>query len=162
MITHRWGSYVIQRLILRSEEFRKFVLTYFKSQNTFRLFSNQYASRALQALAESNDVFRDSLLLFGVQNFDDVYSNLASAYLHISCVKLCTSNYTLTKLSTILQLNSLRSLMIHKLKKRFLIALSSVCSNDVLSVIWKSLKRDKPIAKMFMDKQIVYLISQVV
>ena len=43
-----------------------------------------------------------------------------------------------------------------------MIALSSVCTDDVLSFIWKSLQRDKPIEKMFMDKQIVYLISQVV
>ena len=86
LIIHQFGNYVIQRLAVRNQVFQKAVVNHCIA-NFKKLMLNEYASRVLQCLIETEPCFYCEALPYFTKNLEKVLDNQPATHLVISCIK---------------------------------------------------------------------------
>ena len=86
LMTHKFGSFVVQRLIAKHEAAFHQVTEISKSQFKI-LILNEYSSRVIQLLVEKSDDFCEFAMLFFQSNFNVAITSSSACHLLVSSLK---------------------------------------------------------------------------
>lgn len=125
LITHKFGSYVLQKLLSKDDLTMDLLMAYCL-ENFNSLILNEYSSRVMQSLIEKSSDFRKKALEKFEANFDLSLSKTTSVFLLISCIKCAEDSREYRFL--ILKLRSSPCLIGLKIFQRVLLAYVQHCS----------------------------------
>lgn len=155
LATHKFGSYVLARIVARSESLRKLVQDY--TLLSFEvLVRDEFANRLMQSLAEQDPWYRSQITVRWCKLWDNLISEIAPVYLLTACVKasLCPRDLELVRDKLLSDPNQLLQ---SKYKKRVLVSFASVCNTSHLYEIYCALIKRATLIRIFNDKFLAYV-----
>ena len=129
---HKYGSYVLQRLIIRDAYSMNFLSSYF-NKNFLILMHNEFSSRIMQLLIECSASFRKTSINQLKANFSNALTSSPASHLIKACIKNVTN---LEELSFILnKLEENPKMISNSIFRNVLIAYAQICSQSNLQKI---------------------------
>lgn len=157
LLCHATGNYTIQRLIKREASFASNLSSYCKS-HFFNLAANEYASRAMQILIETQKPFRVFALTTFRRNLEAYLGNFSSVFLASSAIK-AADNETQRDIFGHMLYTDLGKSLSKKNFKRLVISYITSCSYESLATISELISDLYPkLDDFFQDKYSVLLL----
>lgn len=156
LITHHFGNYCLQKIIMRDEDFRReaeaYCLGHLKS-----LVFNEYSSRTMQTLVENSDSFRRSFLTFAAGDTRSISKRISYVFLVTSAINCSKTEGEILPLLTDLAINNDRWLG-KKYMKRVIVSLIQKCSYESLNLIYQLFTEKVAFTDHFGDRYRVYIV----
>ena len=156
LITHHFGNYCLQKIIMRDEAFRReteqYCLGHLKS-----LVFNEYSSRTMQTLVENSDSFRRSFLNFAAGDTRSISKRISYVFLVTSAINCSKTEEEMLPLLNDLASNSDRWFG-KKYMKRVIVSLIQKCSHQSLNLIFQLFTQKADFTDHFCDRYRVYIL----
>lgn len=134
LIIHQTGNFVLQKIMKKNSQFSCFVSDY-----CFKLFKslseNEYSSRVMQCLIESDPSFRKRVLTLFREDLNSYIQTFSSAFLVSVAVRMADTEYERDILKSSLKLHPKRWLA-KKYFKRVLVAYIISCASEELDSLY--------------------------
>jgi len=138
LMTHCIGNYAVQKLLIRSIEFRAFVSSY-ATDNFKALSSNEFSSRCLQVLVEIDSGFRLMALRKFEADLDGYLSRITAVFILVSAIKHSKSFAEIQFVQRVLRSYPTRYVN-SKSFKRVLITYCEICPQKELDSIFTTVR----------------------
>ena len=150
LVGHSTGNFVVQKLARQSASFAELVADHCRANFT-KMAANEFSSRVMQCLIETNVNFRLHALALFRQNLDTYTQTFSAAFLVSVAVRCADSDEERDIISHTLAVNPKRWLS-RKYFKRVLVAYVAVCSESALLNLFALLVRTLSGYDFFRDR----------
>ena len=150
LVSHPSGNFVVQKLIRGYPNFSELVASYCRA-NFARLAANEFSSRVMQCLIETNPVFRKHSLNLFRKDLETYTRTFAAAFLVSVAVRCADSDEERDLLSGTLAISP-KSWLARKYFKRVLVAYRAVCSQTALERLFFLLAKTMAPYDFFRDR----------
>lgn len=139
LLKHPFGNYVVQRLLLRSEYVRK-ATSQHCLQNLKEYAVNEFSSRVMQALAETDIFFRREIIQCATRHFVEFSQNISATLLVCACIRVSGGSSELDRLVEVVLYYFAKPADPNGYLLRHVVALVRVCPLNALVRIFGILK----------------------
>lgn len=154
LLTERYGSFVLQKLIRRSVAFAGFVKK--QLQEDFSKYAmNEFSSRIIQILAENDGEFLEVVLNQFCLKWRKLLKSISAVFCISACIKLVPQRCHDRILDLLVK--DAHVMLRSKHHKRILVSFLDVCSHQHLDAIYRILIHQRSLTEVFNDKYLVYI-----
>ena len=156
LITHKFGSYLIQKMLLRDRRTVGTVATFCRRQ-FINLSNNEYSSRVMQRVIEQSADFRKFANASFKKNLEYYLQSVPSGFLVSSAIAKAQTEDERDILSEYLQKNPSRWFE-NKYLKKILVTYLTSCSSEKLNHYSAWLKIDQSVFSFLQDKHSCFIL----
>lgn len=160
LISHAFGSYIIQKLCLLSQPFKLIVIDYCL-YNMIELSSNEYSSRVMQVLAENIPGFRIKLFREAAANFSVAMRSMSWVLLLNACVRAAQSSTEYQDLLVKLCLNPQQRTDSKTYYFKLVVSIVRVCSPEALTQLYHAFRPIMTCPSLFASKNRLLILSSI-
>lgn len=139
LLVDPFGNYVIQRLVVRSEEIRQATVRTC-IQNLKAYAQNEFSSRVMQTLAESDPIFRRQIIACASRHFLEFSKSISATLLVCACIRATGGSPDLEQLIEVILYHFAQPIDPAGYLLRHVVALVRVCPLGALVRIFHVLK----------------------
>ena len=154
LIFDKYGNYVIQRLALKNEKFKKVIQNYCR-QHFANCVCNEFSSRVLETLFESDATFAGQCVGLFQSNLESLVNCFPAAF----AVKSAIKNSPQGKLSSLFHTLFEQSIPNNKFYKRITSVFLECCSQEDLIRAGEHLYSTYPVSHFLSDKSSVQILQ---
>ena len=154
----KYGSYVLQRLAIRSVRFARFLQYVLAEANGAAedFLTNEYSSRLIQLLAEWDQLFLERLMNKFCSQWEYFSRSMPAIFCLAACIRLAPPKFHRTVLQLLLR-NGV-ALLHSKHIKRILVSLIEVCGEEELNVLYEFFLGHFNLHNMMNDKYLAIVL----
>ena len=160
LISHAFGSYIIQKLCLLSPSFKQVVIDYCL-HNMMNLSSNEYSSRVMQVLAENIPAFRLKLFRDAADNFTVAMRSMSWVLLLNACVRAAQSSQEYEELLVKMCQNPQQRTDSKTYYFKLVVSIVRVCSPEALSQLYHAFRPIMTCPSLFSSKNRLLILSSI-
>ena len=160
LISHAFGSYIIQKLCLLSPPFKQVVIEYCL-HNMMNLSSNEYSSRVMQVLAENIPAFRLKLFRDAADNFTVAMRSMSWVLLLNACVRAAQSSQEYEELLVKMCQNPQQRTDSKTYYFKLVVSIVRVCSPEALSQLYHAFRPIMTCPSLFSSKNRLLILSSI-
>ncbi len=158
LLVSKFGCHIVKTLLSKSDQLfsRLSVLV----MNSFEaLCSDQFASKVVQSMAESNFAFRVLCIEKICECWDRIYNYISTTYLLTFCLKNTPADSAQFKLVGQCLIDRIDSITRNKYNKRFLVSYLETCPQNQLNTFFKALRFEQLFHRRCKDKYMLRVFA---
>lgn len=159
LITHNFGSYLVQRMLTRDRRLAPHLIRFCQS-NFLLLANNEYSSRVMQRLMELSPSFRIFAMKSFRYNLCSFTEGVAAGFLVSAGILKAHSEEERDIFTHSIQKQTMTQLLENKYFKKILVTYIASCSEARLDAIFESLGIEDSIFSFLQDKHSCFVIMK--
>jgi hypothetical protein len=139
LLKHPLGNYVLQRLLIRSDDIRT-ATSRICLRNLKEHAMDEFSSRVMQTLAESDEFFRTEIIKCATTHFIEFSNSISATLLVCACIRVTGASRNFAKLVDAVLYQFAQPIDPNSYLLRHVVAVARVCSLNSLVKIFNILK----------------------